>query len=169
MVNKTMTFHASVHMVQVILGCLAKAAAIWFAISVISITLILFAAHTWSFLLRLKVTMEQFDRTMPLPLFDRRRKKNAKFNLRLTRRQFSRAEGEMFEKLDHAIDYLIDTYELRKFSGSREELLPPEFIAAQMLLQCRAEMLREYTLLPSLSYLLKRRLAYLMNRRRTWV
>ncbi|WP_348270060.1 hypothetical protein P8936_06425 [Edaphobacter paludis] len=164
-----MAFHTTVHTLQVILGWLAKMAAIWFAISVISITLILFAVHAWSLLLRLKVKMDEFDRTMPLPLFDRRRKKHPKFNLRLTRRQFSRTEGEMFEKLDHAIDYLIDTYDLRKFSGIRNELLPDEFIAAQRLLQCRAEMLKEYTPLPSLSYLLKRRLAYLMNRRQTWV
>ena len=106
---------------------------------------------------------------MLLPLFDRRREKHAKFRLRLTGRQITRTEGEMLEKLNHAIDYLIDTYDLRQFSGTPRELPPAEFVAAQTLLQCRAEMLKDYPPLPSFSYLVKRRLAYLMNGRRTWV
>ncbi len=78
-------------------------------------------------------------------------------------------EGKMLEKLNHAIDYLIDTYDLRKFSETSEELRPAEFVAVLKLLKCRAEMLKDYPPLPSFSYLVKRRLTYLMASRRTWV
>jgi predicted helicase len=142
---------------------------IWLAISMASLFLILLAAKVWSMFIGIKIRMAEFDRTMPLSLFNRRKSRQTRFRLRLTRRQIPKEVGERIENLNHAIDYLIDSYDLRKFSHMPADLRPAEFAAAEMLLQCRAEMLRDYLPLPSLSYLLKRRIAYLMNTRRTWV
>jgi hypothetical protein len=164
-VTFSILFYTATHLGS-IPGWLARIATLWIAISLSSTALIVLATEVRSLLLRIKVQMAEFDRTMLPPLFDRRREKHAKFRLRLTRRQITRTEGEMLEKLNHAIDYLIDTYDLREFSGTPKELSPAEFVAAQMLLQCRAEMLKDYPPLPSFSYLVKRRLAYLMNSRR---
>jgi hypothetical protein len=160
--------HTTIHAAS-LLGQIATVAALWLTTSMASVLLIVLAARVWSMLLRVKVRMAEFDRTMPIAIFDLRTRRQTRFRLKLTRRQIPNVEGKMIEKLNHAIDYLIDTYDLRKFSALLEDMRPPEFVAAQTLLQCRAEILKDHLPLPSFSYLLKRRLAYLMNTRRTWV
>jgi hypothetical protein len=160
--------HTTVH-VGSIFGWLARIVELWLFISMSSIVLIVIGVGIRSKLIGIKLQMAKFDRTMPLPLFDRRKRRQTRFPLRLTRRQVPPTEAKMVEKLNHAIDYLIDTYDLRKYSSAPDTMLPAEFIAVQKLLQCRAEILKQYSPLPSFSYLLKRRFAYLMNIKWTWM
>jgi hypothetical protein len=148
---------------------MARIIGLWLAISTASLFLIILAVQIRSMLIGIKIRMAEFDRTIPLPLFKQRKRRQTKFRLRLTRRQIPKDVGKMIEKLNHAIDYLIDVYALRNFADVPEDLRPAEFVAAETLLQCRAEILKDYLPMPSLSYFLKRRIEYLMNTRRKWV
>ncbi len=104
---------------------LMAAASLWIAISAICVALIILSSRVWFLLLRIKMRMTRFDETMPFPLFDRRLRRRTIFHLSLTRRVIAPKEGKMLEKLNHAIDYLIDTYHLREFSKTLRNYVQP--------------------------------------------
>lgn len=110
---------------------------------------------------RLKIAMIEAAGPLPPPLHDRRRRQRGRFRLRTTRRQLAPQEGRTLESLHHAIDYLVQTYDLKHIADQPQSMSPPQVAAVQILLQKRAEMLAEHPPMPSLIALLRRRLAYL--------
>jgi hypothetical protein len=146
-----------------ILGFVAKGLFIWLSITLLAITLIVVVGTLQRILMRLKIRMAEVDGRLPLPLHDRRRRKSRQFFLRLTRRPLTAEDGLALEALNHAIDYLIQTYGLERFVGMPPGHRPAEFFAVQTLLECRAEMLNLRPPLPSFSYLLRRRLACVIS------
>lgn len=110
---------------------------------------------------RLKIAMIEAAGPLPQPLHDRRRRQRGRFRLRTTRRQLAPQQGILLESLQHAIDYLVQTYHLKQFADRPWTMAPPQLAAVQILLQKRAEMLAEDPPMPSLITLLRRRLAYL--------
>jgi len=110
---------------------------------------------------RLKLAMIEAAGPLPPSLHDRRRRQRGRFRVRTTRRQLAPQEGMVLESLHRAIDYLVQTYNLKQFADQPQTLAPPQVAAVQILLQKRAEMLAEHPPMPSLLTLLRRRLAYL--------
>jgi hypothetical protein len=110
---------------------------------------------------RLKIAMIEAAGPLPAPLHDRRRRQRSRFRLRTTRRQLAPQQGILLESLQHAIDYLMQTYNLKQFTDQPRTMAPPQVAAVRILLQKRAEMLAEHPPMPSLITLLRRRLASL--------
>ncbi len=113
-----------------------------------------------SFLLSVKLRMVEVDSTLPLPLHNRRRWPQSKFRLRITRRQLKDVDGKSLERIGRQIDGLIEAHDLLRFRGMPEGPRPAAFYEVEMLLKERSELLGKYLLLPSFSYLIRRRLAW---------
>jgi hypothetical protein len=133
---------------------------IWLSITVISVALFYVVAISHLGLLRIKNSLAEADGTLPLPFHDRRKQARYVFRPQMTRRDLRLAEGVALERLHHSIDYLIQTYNLRRFAGEHRGPQQAEFTAVEILLRCRAEMLGGRPPLPSFSYLLSRKVLY---------
>jgi hypothetical protein len=140
---------------------------IWLLLSTIVLLLLFITGVCYRVADRLKIAMIEAAGPLPAPLRDRRRRQRGRFRVRTTRRQLAPQEGRTLESLHHAIDYLVQTYDLKQFAGQPQTNAPPQVAAVQILLRKRAEMLAEHPPLPSLLTLLRRRLAYLsLSRKR---
>jgi hypothetical protein len=135
--------------------------AIWLLLAATVLLLLFTTGVYYRIADRLKIAMIEAAGPLPAPLPDRRRRQRGRFRLRTTRRQLAPQEGRKLESLHHAIDYLVQTYDLKHFAGQPQTGAPPQVAAVQILLQKRAEMLAEHPPMPSLITLLRRRLAYL--------
>ena len=133
----------------------------WLLLSTIVLLLLYITGVCYRIADRLKIAMIEAAGPLPAPLHDRRRRQRGRFRLRTTRRQLAPQEGRTLESLHHAIDYLIQTYNLKQFAAQPQTIAPPQLAAVQILLQKQAEMLAEHPPMPSLLTLLRRRLAYL--------
>jgi hypothetical protein len=134
---------------------------IWILLSAAVLLLLFITGVCYRIADRLKIAMIEAAGPLPPPLHDRRRRQRGRFRLRTTRRQLAPQEGKMLESLHRAIDYLVQTYNLKQFADQPQTTAPPQLAAVQILLQKRAEMLAEHPPMPSLLTLLRRRLAYL--------
>jgi hypothetical protein len=143
-----------------VLHLLGNIVEVWIAISVATALFIFAGSASYGAAMRVKTSMAETDRTLPLPLYDRRRSQRGRYRLRLNRRQLTAEEGAMLETLHHAIDYLVQTYKLEQIAKVLPETRPPQLLAVEILLQKRMEMLAKHTPLPSFGYLLQRRIAY---------
>ena len=133
----------------------------WLLLSAAVLLLLFLTGVCYRIADRLKIAMIEAAGPLPPPLHDRRRRQRGRFRLRTTRRQLAPQEGRTLESLLHAIDYLMQTYNLKQFAAQPQTMAPPQLAAVQILLQKRAEMLAEHPPMPSLLTLLRRRLAYL--------
>jgi hypothetical protein len=134
---------------------------IWLLLSATVLLLLFLTGVCYRIADRLKVAMIEAAGPLPPPLHDRRRRQRGRFRLRTTRRQLTPQEGMVLESLHRAIDYLVQSYNLRQFADQPQTMTPPQLAAVQILRQKRAEMLAEHPPAPSLITLLRRRLAYL--------
>jgi hypothetical protein len=141
------------------LHLLGSVVEVWIAISVATALLVFAGGASYGAAMRLKTAMTEADRTLPLPLYDRRRSQRGRYRLRIDRRQLTAEEGAMLETLHHAIDYLVQTYKLEQIVEGSRETRPAELLAVEILLQKRMEMLAQRIPLPSFGYLLQRRIA----------
>jgi hypothetical protein len=139
----------------------ARGVGIWLLLSTAVLLLLFITGVCYRIADRLKIAMIEAAGPLPPPLHDRRRRQRGRFRLRTTRRQLAPQEGRMLESLHRAIDYLVQTYNLKQFADQPQTTAPPQLAAVQILLQKRAEMLAEHPPMPSLLTLLRRRLAYL--------
>jgi hypothetical protein len=139
----------------------ARGVGIWLVLSTAVLLLLFITGVCYRIADRLKIAMIEAAGPLPPPLHDRRRRQRGRFRLRTTRRQLAPQEGRMLESLHRAIDYLVQTYNLKQFADQPQTTAPPQLAAVQILLQKRAEMLAEHPPMPSLLTLLRRRLAYL--------
>jgi hypothetical protein len=139
----------------------ARGVGIWLLLSALLLLLLFTTGVCYRIADRLKIAMIEAAGPLPAPLHDRRRRQRGRFRLRTTRRQLAPQEGMMLESLHRAIDYLMQTYNLKQFADQPQTTAPPQLAAVQILLQKRAEMLAEHPPMPSLLTLLRRRLAYL--------
>jgi hypothetical protein len=144
-----------------VLHLLAPIAGIWLLISLACVLLAFLTGACYRISARLKIAMIEAAGPLPAPLHDRRRRQRGRFRLRRTRRQLAPQEGAALESLNHAIDYLTQTYRLNRFAGQPPQTCPPQLTALELLLHKRAEMLVEHPPMPSFASLLRRRFAYL--------
>jgi hypothetical protein len=136
------------------LHLLLRAASVWLLLSVTFLLLASAASLCYSALLRLRRSLAGSE----LQPFDERRHGQRRFDLRLTRRDLPPAQGAALESLQHAIDYLVERHDLRRFAGPHDGDPPPQLTAVELLLQCRAGLLAAHPPLPSvLSQLRQRR------------
>jgi hypothetical protein len=137
-----------------ILHLLLRAASVWLLLSVTFLLLTSAASLCYCALLRMRRSLVSSE----LQPFDERRHGQRRFELRLTRRDLPPAKGAALESLQHAIDYLVERHDLRRFAGPYDGDAPPQLTAVQLLLQCRAQLLAAHPPLPSvLSQLRQRR------------
>jgi hypothetical protein len=143
------------------LHLLARIAGIWLLLSLALLLLALLTSACYRISGHLKIAMIEAAGPLPAPLYDRRRRQRGRFRLRTTRRQLAPREGAALESLNHAIDYLTQTYRLKRCAGQPPEACPPQLTAVTLLLHKRSEMLIEHPPMPSFAALLRRRFAYL--------
>jgi hypothetical protein len=139
----------------------AGGVSIWLLLSATVLLLLFTTGVCYRIADRLKIAMIDAAGPLPASLHDRRRRQRSRFRLRTTRRQLAPQQGILLESLQHAIDYLMQTYNLKQFTDHPRTMAPPQVAAVRILLQKRAEMLAEHPPMPSLITLLRRRLAYL--------
>jgi hypothetical protein len=145
-----------------VLHILGRVAGLWCLISATLFLLLLVAGVCYRLSSRLRIAMIEAAGPLPAPLHDRRHRQRGRFRLRHTRRQLAPREGAMLESLNHAIDYLVQTYHLKHPTAQPLDCVrPAQLEAVELLLQKRAEMLAERPPMPSLASLLRRRIAYL--------
>jgi len=162
MISDGLTALVNSIVVERVLAYAAEGVGIWISTLGLGATLLVASGGCLRRLRSLKLHMAETDATLPLPMFDRRRKRDSRYRLRVTRRNLTREEGRALETLRHAIDYLIEAYELRADGIRPEETRPAEFAAVQLLLQGHAKLLETRPPLPSFAYLFRRRASYLM-------
>jgi hypothetical protein len=138
------------------LRLLSQAIGTWVLLSVVLVLSILAMASCYRAALRLKRAMAESDAS---PVREPDRPQRA--TLRLTRHPLTREQGAALESLHHAIDYLMQTYDLRQPPNQPQPVDTPQRAAVEILLLKRSEMLAAHPPLPSLFSLLRRRLTHL--------